>query len=112
MSHQTIQLHFRGASLKALTRSGLTALAAWPFLSLAIAFSQPLAPGSGPAGAVRPPVDAPLKLLFSGPQDVVGAWGKLHFGVTPVRLIRECEPPAFTVVGCFPLPDGRWDVFG
>ncbi len=52
------------------------------------------------------------KLLFSGSQDITDTWGSLHFGVTPVRLIRECEPPGFTVVGCFPLPDGAWEVFG
>jgi hypothetical protein len=32
--------------------------------------------------------------------------------VTPVRLIREIEPPPFTIVGCFPRPDGTWEVFG
>ena len=53
-----------------------------------------------------------LKLLFSGPQDISETWGKLHFGVTPVRLIREIEPPPFTVVDCFPRPDGTWEVFG
>ena len=53
-----------------------------------------------------------FKLLFSGPQDISETWGKLHFGVTPVRLIREIEPPPFTVVGCFPRPDGTWEVFG
>jgi hypothetical protein len=29
-----------------------------------------------------------------------------------VRLIRECEPPGFTVVGGFPRADGAWEVFG
>jgi hypothetical protein len=53
-----------------------------------------------------------LKLLFSQSHDVADTWGKLHFGVTPVRLIRECEPPGFTFVGCFPLTDGTWEVFG
>jgi hypothetical protein len=52
------------------------------------------------------------KLLFSGSRDVMDAWGSLHFGVTPVRLIRECEHPGFTVVGCFPRPDGSWETFG
>jgi hypothetical protein len=52
------------------------------------------------------------KLLFSGSQDVTDTWGKLHFGVTSVRLIRECEHPGFTVAGCFPLSDGSWEVFG
>ena len=55
---------------------------------------------------------SPWKMLFSGSEDITDSWGKLHFGVTPVRLIRECEDPGFTVVGCFPLPDGRWRVFG
>jgi len=54
----------------------------------------------------------PLKLLFSGSGDVADTWGKLHFGVTPVRLIRECEALPFAVAGCFPLPDGAWEVFG
>ena len=58
--------------------------------------------------------DAPpqLKLLFSSPQEISETWGKLHFGVTPVRLIREVEPPPFTVIGCFPRPDGAWEIFG
>lgn len=53
-----------------------------------------------------------LKLLFSGPQDLADTWGKLHFAVTPVRLIREVEEPPFNLVGCFPLADGSWEVFG
>ena len=53
-----------------------------------------------------------FKLLFSGPQDISETWGQLHFGVTPVRLIREIEPLPFTVVGCFPRPDGRCEIFG
>ncbi len=57
-------------------------------------------------------VVVPFKLLFSGSQDVVDTWGKLHFGVTPVQRIRECEPPPFTFGGCFPRPDGSWEVFG
>jgi hypothetical protein len=52
------------------------------------------------------------KLLFSGRGDIVDTWGSLHFGVTPVRLIRECGPPGFTFIGCFPLPDGAWETFG
>ena len=56
---------------------------------------------------------APLrKLLFSGDRDVTDTWGKLRFGVTPVRLIRECKAPPFTFGGCFPLTDGLWEVFG
>jgi len=52
------------------------------------------------------------RILFSGQQDTADTWGKLRFGVTPVRLIREGEAPGFTVIGCFPLPDGTWEVFG
>jgi len=54
----------------------------------------------------------PVKLLFSTAQDITNTWGRLHFGVTPVRLIRECEPPGFTLIGGFPLADGAWEVFG
>ncbi|MBI5688250.1 MAG: hypothetical protein HZC54_24520 [Verrucomicrobia bacterium] len=54
----------------------------------------------------------PLRLLFSTPRDVTNTWGKLHFGVTPVRLIRECESPGFTFIGGFPRADGAWEVFG
>jgi len=53
-----------------------------------------------------------IKLLFSNPQDIAEPWGKIHFGVTPARLIREIEPPPFALVGCFPRPDGSWEVFG
>jgi hypothetical protein len=52
------------------------------------------------------------KLLFSGTQDITDTWGSLHFGVTPVRTLRECEPPGFTITGCFPLSDGTWEVYG
>jgi hypothetical protein len=65
-----------------------------------------------PAQPAPAPLAAPLRLLFSGPQDVTDTWGKLNFGVTPVRLIREIEPPPFTVVGCFPEAAGAWEVFG
>jgi hypothetical protein len=51
-------------------------------------------------------------LLFSGESDVTDVWGKLHFGVTPVRLIREVDPLQFTVVGWFPQADGDRVVFG
>ena len=78
---------------------------------LGIALLVGFAAGSG-AAAAPPPNATPIKLLFSGPQDISDTWGKLHFGVTPVRLIRECEPPPFTVVSCFPRPDGTWEVFG
>jgi hypothetical protein len=65
-----------------------------------------------PAQPASAPRAAPLKLLFASPSDVVETWGKLHFGVTPVRLIREVDPPPFTVVGCFPHAAGAWEVFG
>ena len=54
----------------------------------------------------------PKKLLFSGSGDITDTWGKLHFGVTPVRVIRECKPFDFTFGGCCPLTDGSWEVFG
>jgi hypothetical protein len=54
----------------------------------------------------------PVKLLFSSPQDITNTWGKLHFGVTPVRLVREGKHPGFNVVGGFPRADGAWEVFG
>jgi hypothetical protein len=53
-----------------------------------------------------------FKLLFSNPQDLANTWGKLHFAFTPIRLIREVEPPPFTLIGCFPRADGTWEVFG
>ena len=61
---------------------------------------------------VAKPPAAPWKLLFSGSQDITDSWGSLHFGVTPVQRVRECEPLGFTFVGCFPLPDRAWEVFG
>ncbi len=85
----------------------LTALYSLP----PVASAQDKSSQSAPRQDARPPA-APWKLLFSGSQDVTDTWGKLHFGVTPVRLIREHEHPGFTVVGCFPLPDGSWEVFG
>jgi hypothetical protein len=65
-----------------------------------------------------------LKLLFSGSQDIADTWGKLHFVVTPVRMMGEVEEPPFTLVGCFPMvhksaDEGhlagkkhQWEVFG
>lgn len=55
---------------------------------------------------------APWKLLFSSSPDIADTWGKLHFGVTPVRLIREGKDPGFAFVGGIPRPDGSWEVFG
>lgn len=68
-------------------------------------------------GAAEPtqsdkPSTAPWKLLFSGSKDITDTWGKLHFGVTPVRLLREVEHPGFTVVSGFPRSDGSWEVLG
>lgn len=59
----------------------------------------------------KPPA-IPWKLLFSGREDITNTWGKLHFGVTPIQLIREFEHPGFNVVGSFPRPDGSWEIFG
>lgn len=58
------------------------------------------------------PAAVPWKLLFSSLDELADPWGKLHIGVTPVRLIRECGPATFTEVGWFPLPGGGWEVFG
>lgn len=52
-----------------------------------------------------------LKLLFSGKEDISESWGKLHFGVTPVGLIRECEAMPFTILGAFPQKDGSYEIF-
>lgn len=76
------------------------------FSLLAFALCCLLAPG---AEGQTPP---PWKLLFSGSEDIADTWGSLHFGVTAVRRVRECEPPGFTLIGCFPRPDGAWEVFG
>jgi len=89
----------------------------FPLLTAAVCCLLPVA---GAGGQTPPPDQTPVakpsaaawKLLFSGNQDMTDTWGKLHFGVTPVRLIRECEPPGFTLIGCFPVPDGAWEVFG
>ncbi len=54
----------------------------------------------------------PLKLLFSGTADVMDTWGRLHFGVTPVQLIRKIAPAGFSVLAGFPLADGSWEIFG
>lgn len=88
----------------------------WPLLhtslaSLILCFAIP----AKAHGATTPPAalhPSPVKLLFSGSQDVADTWGKLHFGVTPVKLIRECENPGFSIVSGFPLPDGSWEIFG
>jgi len=71
-----------------------------------------LAPLAALHAAENPTPPNPWKLLFSTPQDVTNTWGKLHFGVTPMRLIREVKPPEFTVVGGFPSTNGTWEVFG
>ncbi len=52
------------------------------------------------------------KRLFSDGEDVQDVWEQLRFGVTPVRRLGECRAPGFTGIGCFPLPDGSWEVFG
>lgn len=58
------------------------------------------------------PAAAPLKLLFSGADDVADAWGELRFGVSPVRQLASCESPGFTIAACFPRPDGTREAFG
>jgi len=88
------------------------ALAAGLTARLAAA-DAPQSPSARDSAVATQPLTANrLKLLFSGPQDLTDTWGKLHFGVTPVRLIRDCADPGFTVVGCFPRPGGAWEVFG
>ncbi len=67
---------------------------------------------AGRGQAVEPPAPAPWTLLFSSPRDLEDVRGQLHIAVTPVRLLREIEPPPFQPVGCFPLADGTWEVFG
>jgi len=56
------------------------------------AASPPSPSAKDSVGAAVPHTANPLKLLFSGPQDIADPWGKLHCGVTPVQRIRECEP--------------------
>lgn len=65
----------------------------------------------GEAAAIGEESSGALKLLFSGNEDVSETWGKLHFGVTPVGLIRECEAAPFTILGAYPLGDGSYEVF-
>lgn len=80
-------------------------------IALLVIGSLPLL--SGLHASEGPPARSePWKLLFSSPRDLVNPWGKLHIGVTPVRLIREIQPPEFTVVGGFPSENGVWEVFG
>ncbi len=84
------------------------------FLIAALAVLSCLLPAVGSQAQTQTavPSSPPWRLLFSGSQDITDAWGSLHFGVSPVRVIRECEPPGFTFAGCFPLPDGTWEVYG
>jgi hypothetical protein len=59
----------------------------------------------------------PFKLLFSGEQDLVNTWGKLHISVTPVDWINQHVPLSEMTTGkrwpvaYFPLADGTWEVF-
>lgn len=55
---------------------------------------------------------APLRLLFSGPEDVTNTWGQLSFGTTPLRVLQTCENPGFEVSYCAPRDDDAWDVYG
>ena len=51
-----------------------------------------------------------VKLLFSDDQDVADVWGKLRFGATPMRRLRDCANPGFALAWCSPREDGAWDV--
>jgi hypothetical protein len=75
------------------------------------------------APVVATPAQQPFKLLFSGQQDLVDTWGKLHISVTPIDWINQNVPqsemsrslatgsPERRLVGCFPLADGSWEVY-
>lgn len=52
------------------------------------------------------------RLRFSSTDDLVDVWGQPKTVVSPIRLLKETESPGFAFVAAFPLPDGRWDVFG
>jgi hypothetical protein len=54
----------------------------------------------------------PVKLLFSTAQDITNTWGQIHFGVTPLQLVTNCENPGFELSCCLPRSDGAWDVYG
>lgn len=71
--------------------------------------ASPLTPASAPGLGTE---KTGLRLLFSDANDIADVWGDVRIGVTPVRLIRECEPPDFNVVCCLPVGDGSWAVFG
>mgnify|MGYP000970337263 CR=1 FL=1 len=58
------------------------------------------------------PQQVPLKLLFSGPQDIADTWGKLHFGATSLERMEEVPHPGFEVSCCVPRDDGVWDIYG
>jgi len=59
--------------------------------SLAVALSCLLPAAGGRAQTQTAMPAAPSwKLLFSNSQDITDTWGSLHFGVSPVRVIREC----------------------
>jgi hypothetical protein len=65
----------------------------------------------------------PFKLLFSGQQDLIDPWGKLHISASPAETISHKVPqsemsrraardkPGRSLVGCFPQADGSWEVF-
>lgn len=67
--------------------------------------------GSSAEKPATPVASERLKLLFSSPSDLNDSWGQLQFGATPVEVLRECGPMAFTMIGSFPLADGTWEVF-
>ena len=53
-----------------------------------------------------------MKLLFSDEKDITDAWGKLHFGATPLRFMGRTEDPGFMTSCCVPCSDGTWDIYG
>lgn len=96
-----------------MRKNRFIALLVWPWLGwLACLAANPAESPSAANGPVSTTAARPWRLLFSGPGDVQDAWGKLHFGMTPVRLLREIQPPPFVIVGYFPRSDGSWEVYG
>ena len=62
--------------------------------------------------AAAQPATPEVKLLFSGTEDALAPWGKLQFGATSMRKVRDCVSPGFVPALCLPGKDGRWEVYG
>jgi hypothetical protein len=70
-------------------------------------------------GFIATPENLPFKLLFSGEQDLVDTWGKLHISVTPTewinrnaqRSVMNSDLLSTWPVACFPQTDGSWLVY-